>query len=167
MTPRRTLCDQKQWRAHDKSAGLRCIARDANNFRSENAPGGPEAPMNTPLSDVTVLDFGVVTASGGSNVVMGLYTDKGGLPDQLVVSTASTSVNGGDQQIAASTQKVVSAGAYWIAAVYDTSTGVEVGTTPPTTFADMGFAFGSSLPTTFATLGSFSSPPTNYYLVVK
>lgn len=115
----------------------------------------------------TLLDFGIIDATSGQHVVMALYTDKNGAPDQLVAYTSSTALTSSDQKIAANTQASLSATSYWIMAVYDQTAGPLRDNSTTNSIAYIAFTFGSTLPTTFPTPTIYQNQFFNYYLVVQ
>jgi hypothetical protein len=115
----------------------------------------------------TLLDFGIIDATTGQHVVMALYTDKNGAPDQLVAYTSSTALTGSDQKIAANTQASLAATSYWIMAVYDQTAGPLRDNSTTNQIDYISFTFGGTLPTTFPTPTTYTGQIFNYYLVVQ
>ncbi len=115
----------------------------------------------------TLLDFGLIDATSGQHVVMALYTDKNGAPDQLVAYTSSAVLTSSDQKLAPNTQASLPAASYWIMAVYDQTAGPlrDNSTTNPIDY--IAFTFGGTLPQTFPTPTSYNGQFFNYYLVVQ
>jgi hypothetical protein len=91
-------------------------------------------------SAATITDFGIgisSPSSGGTQVIMGLYSDSSGAPGTQLGETALTSVSAGDNTLPATAPFAVSAGTYWIVTNYVASgntTVVESPSTPATTF---------------------------------
>ena len=114
-----------------------------------------------------LLDFGLISGTSGQHVVMALYTDKNGAPDQLVAYTSSTALTSSNQTIAPNTQASLSATSYWIMAVYDQAAGPmrDNSTTNPIDY--ISFTFGGTLPTTFPAPTTYDGQQFNYYLVVQ
>ena len=115
----------------------------------------------------TLLKFGLISGTSGQHVVMALYTDKNGAPDQLVAYTSSTALTISNMNIAPNTQASLSATSYWIMAVYDQTAGPmrDNSTTNPIDY--ISFTFGTTLPTTFGTPMTYTGQQFNYYLVVQ
>jgi hypothetical protein len=115
-----------------------------------------------------LIDFGVISISTGQDVTMALYTDSGGAPDTLVAYTTSTALTGSDQQLAPNTNASLSAGNYWIMAVYNNTASVGYDTSITTAQVDyISFTYGGTLPTTFPTPTIYDGQRFNYYLVVE
>jgi hypothetical protein len=114
-----------------------------------------------------LLDFGLISGTSGQHVVMALYTDKNGAPDQLVAYTSSTLLTSSNQTMAPNTQAALSATSYWLMAVYDATAGPmrDNSTTNPIDY--VAFTFGGTLPTTFPTPSTYTGQVFNYYLVVQ
>ncbi len=115
----------------------------------------------------TLEEFGLISKASGMHVTMALYTDKNGTPNALVASTVSSVVAATDQQFAPSTQAALSAGTYWMMAVYDTLGGPGDDGASTNTIDYISFTYGSALPTTFPAATSYAGQDFNYYLVVE
>jgi len=115
----------------------------------------------------TLLKFGLISGTSGQHVVMALYTDKNGAPDQLVAYTSSTALTISNMNIAPNTQASLSATSYWIMAVYDSTAGPmrDNSTTNPIDY--IAFTYGGTLPQTFGTPTTYNGQQFNYYLVVQ
>ncbi len=115
-----------------------------------------------------LVDFGLISVSSGAYVTMALYTDSGGAPGSLVAYTASTVLTNSDQQILPNTTASLSAGNYWIMAVYNTTASIGYDTSVTTAQVDyISFTYGGTLPTTFGTPITYTGQRFNYYLVVE
>jgi hypothetical protein len=71
----------------------------------------------------TVTHLSLIAKTGGPQVKMALYTDSGGVPDELVVGTTAHTLVAGVQDFPVPATPVA-AGDYWIMAVYDTDASI-------------------------------------------
>jgi hypothetical protein len=78
--------------------------------------------VHVPLS-ATLTHLSVIAKSAGSRVVLALYSDSGGEPDQLVAATPATTMSVGANEIPV-TPTLLSAGTYWIMGVYETDASI-------------------------------------------
>ncbi len=137
--------------------------------------GALAAESITITATSTVRSFGLLAPAAGSMVSMGLYSDVGGAPSQLLMSaqskgvlsgtnlyTPTPAVTGGSLQIAP--------GTYWIGALYDVATIVRstVATTGATTTFKWVTTNFCALPTSLSSTSQFTQTgrEVNYYLLV-
>jgi len=122
----------------------------------------------------TVRSFGLLAPAAGSMVSMGLYSDVGGVPSQLLMSAQSKGVLAGTNTYAPTSAQAggslqIPPGTYWIAALYDVTTTIRA--TPAggamTTFKGVTTNFGA-LPTSLSSGSVFTQAgrETNYYLLI-
>jgi hypothetical protein len=109
----------------------------------------------------------LISGTSGQHVVMALYTDKNGAPDQLVAYTSSTALTISNMNIAPSTQASLSATTYWIMAVYDATAGPMRDNSSTNVIDYIAFTYGGTLPSTFPTPTQYTGQQFNYYLVVQ
>lgn len=74
-------------------------------------------------TDAWITHLGLIGRLAGPRVKMGLYTDDGGDPSALVVASDATSVVVGAQEIPVEATHVT-AGTYWLLALFDTHASV-------------------------------------------
>jgi hypothetical protein len=124
-------------------------------------PGSLGAPADVLFAvPVTVAQGGFVTHLGLINfdttaqVVMALYEDDGGSPGNLVVTTAATSLVVGQQEIPVS-PTVISAGSYWVGAVYDNVLNVRGAVTGGNGYRFATHLFADPLPDPFPAIHTF------------
>jgi len=122
----------------------------------------------------TVRSFGLLAPAAGSMVSMGLYSDVGGVPSQLLMSAQSKGVLSGTNTYAPTSAQAggslqIPPGTYWIAALYDVTTTIRA--TPVggamTTFKGVTTNFGA-LPTSLSSGSVFTQAgrETNYYILI-
>ena len=133
----------------------------SNTFTADNLLG--EA-IDIP-QPILVTKLAVSTAASGPHVVVGLYTNNGGVPNTLVASTPSTAVSFGANEIAVTASKTITAGTYWLMAVYDKDAQIEKDSATTNTFCYISFAFSASLPTTWPGGTSYQTGHAGYYVV--
>jgi len=78
----------------------------------------------TLAADITVTGFGIAVdtlASGGTNGIIGLYSDSGSGPGSLLVSSDLEALSTGDNDLDSTSWTAVTAGTYWIVVNYDAS----------------------------------------------
>lgn len=114
----------------------------------------------------TLKAIALISKQAGPHVVMALYTDLAGAPDQLFSSTPSTPVGLGTQEIPVAS-KALPAGTYWIMAVFDinASVGIDFNNNDIVDYAS--FNIAAPLPQTFPAPQSYSGQRFNYYIVVQ
>jgi hypothetical protein len=111
--------------------------------------------------------LGLISGAAGVAVKIGLYTDVGGQPGNLIAQIPSTNVVAGVNEFALPSPVVLPAGTYWFMAIYspDGSTLRSATTTRVVKYIAQPFA--NALPTTYpATHMMYTGPDLNYYLVV-
>jgi hypothetical protein len=111
--------------------------------------------------------FGLISGGAGTSVKIGLYTDVGGQPANLIAQIPSTPVVAGVNEIALPSPVVLPAGTYWFMAIYspDGSTLRSAASTRMIKYFAQPFA--SALPATYPTMHMmYTGPDLNYYLVV-
>jgi hypothetical protein len=122
-------------------------------------------------ASITVSDSGtlhrlaLVSPATSGNVKLALYTDNGG-PDQLVVSSDSTALSSGDVEIDVGATPIT-AGTYWIMAVYDQTTDVYVDTSSSKSAASQSMTFSQSFKPNFGIYSSTTGEDYSYYLVFE
>jgi hypothetical protein len=114
---------------------------------------------------VTVTHLSVIAKAGGANVLLGLYRSSGGVPTTLVVGTTPTALVAGRMEIPVTTATRITAGTYWIMAMYDTDASVGVDTSVPTAPLMYAFRdFSAGLPATVSGPTSMFGQRYNYYV---
>ncbi|MCX6872189.1 MAG: choice-of-anchor D domain-containing protein, partial [Verrucomicrobia bacterium] len=111
--------------------------------------------------------FGLDARATGPDANFGLYTDSGGNPGTLVATTGAFNLNVVGYIERAPTEPVtLTAGNYWIMAVY--SAGASVGSSNTTTnvVKYRSLTFTSSLPSSFGATTTYTGNDFNYYLKV-
>lgn len=117
-----------------------------------------EIPANT-----VITHLGVLGKAAGPHVQLGLYTDNGGSPDQLVTATG-TEVLAAKQNWFPATPVEITAGTYWLMGVYDASALIGYTTSDPSAVVKYrNLTFNGTLPTTFGSAFSFTGATYNYY----
>jgi hypothetical protein len=122
----------------------------------------------TVAASFTVRSLGLVAGpAGGSLVSIGLYTDVGNAPSQLLASAQNKAVLPGRNEYAV-TPLQLGMGNYWIMAVYDTVTPLEAAMAGGTTVTRQSLTtgWGSPLPTTLTGTTPQSGAATNYYILI-
>lgn len=116
------------------------------------------------VSDTTELThLGLVAMATGENVKLGLYSDNGGEPDQLLVA-ATTSTVAGRMEISIP-QTLLPPGTYWYMANYETSGTVGFDTSDSNAVVKyIGLSYSSDLPTTYPAATTYTGQEFNYYL---
>ena len=133
---------------------------------SANAPGYLlGGPISVPRPS-TLTHIGVIAKSGGSHVILALYSDTAGEPDRLVASTAPAPMTVGAMEIPV-TPTVLASGVYWIMGVYDADASIGIDESDPNApvrYLDQSFfsPLPDPLPPAFAYLGQAF----NYYIKV-
>ena len=97
---------------------------DATGSTVSHDAGTVYAQEITLASDITVTGFGIgvdALASGGTDAVIGLYSDSGSGPGSVLVSSDLESLSSGDNELDSTTWTDVPAGTYWIVVNYDAS----------------------------------------------
>jgi hypothetical protein len=123
--------------------------------------------FRVPRPGMTVTTLALIGKAAGGNVKMALYKgDAAGEPDELMVATAPVAVPDGVLEIPVAATRL-SAGQYWIMAVYDEGALVGVqrwrhGYRPA---AYRALDFSDPLPSTFGTPITFVDVRYNYYLL--
>lgn len=113
---------------------------------------------------VTVTHLGVIAKAGGANVLLGLYRSSGGVPTTLVVGTPVTPLVPGRIEVPV-TQTLLTAGTYWLMAMYDTDASVGLDTSVANAPAMYAFRdFGQGLPSSVSLPSSMFGQRYNYYL---
>jgi hypothetical protein len=115
---------------------------------------------------VTVTHLSLIAKAAGPNVLLGLYRSSGGVPTTLVVGTTPTALVAGRMEIPVTTPTRITAGTYWIMAMYDTD-GASVGldtsvANAPAMYTFQDFADG--LPATVTGASSMFGQRYNYYV---
>ncbi len=120
-------------------------------------------------SDLTLLQFGVISRGAGQGMQMALYTNAGSAPGTLVAQTAATTMFVGNMELNPTAGPVfLTAGTYWIMAIYNATAQFGFTTAAGTNVvAYRSWTFGSALPTTFGTPTTYTGQSFNYYLVVQ
>jgi hypothetical protein len=109
----------------------------------------------------------VIAKSGGANVMLALYTDNAGWPDQLVAATPATPMTAGRMEIPVAPTSLA-AGSYWIMGVYDVDASIGIDESDPQ--APVRYiwqSFASPLPDPFGPSSPYSGQRFNYYVQVE
>ena len=115
---------------------------------------------------VTLSAAGIIFRTSGYDANVGLYSDVGGHPSQLLATTGSFLVGTtGRVETAFLSTPTLGPGTYWFMADFDAF--ASVGYNQPTgALVDYrSLTFTSTLPTTFGTATEYSGQSFNYYLV--
>jgi len=130
-------------------------------FDSDELRGASVSVSNTG----TLHRLALVTPATSGNVKLALYTDNGG-PDQLVVGSDSAALSSGTVEIDVGATPIT-AGTYWILAVYDQSTDVYVDTSSSKSVAYQSMTFSSSFKPNFGIYSTITGEDYSYFLVVE
>jgi hypothetical protein len=114
----------------------------------------------------TLVDIGILSYTPGVEVVLGLYSDSAGAPDELIAQTAVAVVPDG-ALVVPTPPTAVSAGSYWIATWFDASATVDESATETVTAYCTSEAFTSTLPATFPSSYPYTGREANWYLLVE
>lgn len=117
-------------------------------------------------SSATVTHLSLIAKAFGPKVKMALYTDDGGVPDELVVGSSAHTLVVGRQDIPV-TATPVAAGFYWLVAVYDSNASIaydEGGSNPP--YVYRAFSFSDPLPAVFGSASFDGAQSYSYYVKV-
>jgi hypothetical protein len=120
----------------------------------------------TVTGTVTLRHFGLIVRTG-SQVTMALYkADATGAPSTLVASVVGQTLVVGSNEYPVITQPTLTAGTYWIMAVFDVDMQVAHDTTPnePTRFIAQ--TFSNPLPGTLATTNVYTGTNMDFYILV-
>jgi hypothetical protein len=113
---------------------------------------------------VTVTHLGVIAKASGANVLLGLYRNSGGVPTTLVVGTPPTALVAGRLEMPVTNTRIT-AGTYWLMAMYDTDASVGVDTSVANAPAMYTFRdFSEGLPATVSGASSMFGQRYNYFL---
>ena len=120
-------------------------------------------------SNVTLLQFGVISRGAGQGMQMALYTNVGSAPGTLVAQTAATTMFVGNMEMNPTAGPVaLPAGTYWIMAIYNATAQFGFTTMAGTNVVSYrSWTYGTPLPTTFGTPITYTGQSFNYYLVVQ
>ena len=137
----------------------------ATDFHSANYLLGFKVTI--PASTLTKFGMLVPASAVGAHAQFGLYRDGGSGPTTLVAQTNGVALASGRNEAAPTVAGItLTAGDYWIMAVFDRMTDVRHDTTTTTTWRYVPVSYGTSLP---ATLGTTTSQPTsaniNFYIL--
>jgi hypothetical protein len=149
----------------------------ASGFTYGNADEFPAASDNSPdflvgtplmVTQPSVLThLCVITKAAGPNMMLALYTDSNGLPDQLVASIPSTPMTLGRMEIPVAPMQIP-AGTYWMMGVYDAEASIGLDESDPNALdAYASQDFSSPLPDPFGPAGSYTGQKFNYYVRVE
>ncbi len=116
-------------------------------------------------SDMTLTALALIGKAATGNVRMALYTDSSGAPDALVTSTGSTPVPVGLLEIPVK-PIALTAGTYWLMAVYDTKASIGLMTTVTKDVSlYQSMSFSSAMPDPFGAASLNLNQVFNYYIV--
>jgi hypothetical protein len=106
----------------------------------------------------------ISTAANGTKVKLGLYRDNNGTPTTLVAETAATPLVVGRNHVAV-TPVGLTAGAYWIMALYDNTASLrqDLNTSPHRSTAH---SFNSALPSNLSGSSASTAAALNYYMLI-
>ncbi|MES2128569.1 MAG: PEP-CTERM sorting domain-containing protein [Pseudomonadota bacterium] len=115
---------------------------------------------------ITLADAGIDFRSTGYGGNFGIYSDVGGLPGQLISQTGFFSVTSvGDTQIAFQNHATISAGNYWLMAVFNAP--ASVGISPNNNISSIAYRYLgaiSNLPVNFGTAQQYDGQEFNFYV---
>ncbi len=115
-------------------------------------------------SDCLMVDFGVIAHSQGQSLMIVLYDDHGGHPDNLIVHSDPVTLNLDRNEVEVE-PTLLTSGTYWIMAVYDSDAkiGFEIDG-PVERHKYVEHTFGDPFPSTCHPAESFFTPRVNYYI---
>ncbi len=115
-------------------------------------------------SGATLLALGAIQDHAAGELILSLYSDAAGAPDQLLLATPPTLVQAGTQEIDVPAT-ALTAGDYWVGAAWDTEVTVRsaAGTLP---YGSTLYTWGDSLPSPITGITPAAGPDLNLYLVV-
>jgi len=112
----------------------------------------------------TLTHLCLIAKTAGPQVKIGLYSDEGGEPELLIVSTPATVLVDGELEIAV-TETALPAGDYWFMAVYSTMANIGYNTTnPEAVFKYIDHVFATALPAAFPAPETATEQEFNYYI---
>ncbi len=118
----------------------------------------------TDRMDITHLSV-IMKTAGGNQARLAIYSDNGGIPNQLLAETAIFGVTAAGTYEEPVLQRVrLEPGTYWFAHLYDVTTpvGLETAGGPGHT-GQSGYPFASGFPVTFPASTTFPGTRVNYY----
>ena len=121
--------------------------------------------LNVPSSG-TLTHLAVIAKAAGPHVVLALYSNSAGQPDQLIAATPVTTLIAGAMEIPV-TATPLAAGDYWIMGVYDTPATIGIEFDDFVTGAVVKYTahtFTAPLPNPFPTPTVYNGQKFNYYL---
>ena len=123
-------------------------------------------PLTIPVPSM-LTHLCVIAKAGGPDVILALYSDNAGWPDQLVAATPATLMTVGPMEIPV-TPTALAAGTYWLMGVYDTDASIGFDQSDPTApIRYAAHAFASPLPDPFGGATPYSGQTFNYYVRVE
>jgi len=112
---------------------------------------------------IVLTHLSLISKQNGPSVKIGLYSDAGGHPNQLLVQVPSSVVTTGVNEFPV-TNINLAAGTYWFMAVFsaNASIGIDFNNNDPVDY--MSLSFSSSLPSVFPFPTTYTGQRFNYYL---
>lgn len=123
-------------------------------------------PSVTLTANTTIYAMGAHLNTAGNSARMALYTNSAGVPGTLVAYTDVFTTVVGANESSLSTPVAVSAGTYWLLAVYSASTYIYYGSSTLATVKYRSASYSSTPSTSYGTASSYTGYPPAYYLVV-
>lgn len=115
----------------------------------------------------TLTHLCLIAKGAGPQVKIGLYTDVGGEPGQLIASTLATTLVAGRLEIPVA-ETALAAGDYWFMAVYNTTASIGFNTANAAAVVKYtAHSFATPLPATFPTPMTYSGQEFNYYIKAR
>jgi len=115
---------------------------------------------------ITAVAAGIIFKADGYNADVGIYTDNGGAPGQLVAQTGIFAVTStGAVETPFTSNPILPAGNYWFMATYDQEGYVGIDFSPAPQVDYISFNFGDPLPTNYPSPNVYNGQQFNYYIV--
>ena len=111
----------------------------------------------------TLTSFGVLSRNSVPNIIVAVYTDNGGQPDQLVAQSVSTSLVTGINSIDVP-DTVLTPGDYWLMGIYNVTGSIGFTTATSATVHYISLGFGSPLPNPFPAPSTYTGQDFNYWM---
>ncbi len=157
--------------ATDTATATALVLYDVGYYTSAAGPGSAGAsyllgPSITVSSATTVYRLGAWLGTAGNGIRMALYTNSGSAPGTLVAYTDTATTALGANELDLTTPVTISAGTYWVMAVYSATTYIYYGSSSTATIKYKAASYASTPTSSFGTASSYTGYPPAYYLVV-
>ncbi len=140
---------------------------DVTPFADSSVHGANSLPGSAVTIDqsLTLQDVGIIFRSVGDDGNFAVYSDAGGTPDQMLDSTGVFSVTAiGDTHDAFKNHATLTAGNYWLMAVFNGTASVGHTSNTGATVAYQRLGDISALPATFGPASLYPGQEFNYYV---